>query len=81
MMKAPRSQLDRATIAVRSDCDRGVLPRNVWTVRWSVRRVDGSIAIKLHLMKITRHRGRQIAIARSSFNDDRAILVRPRVLR
>ena len=30
---ALRSRLDRAAIAVRSDRDRGVLPRSVWTVR------------------------------------------------
>ena len=31
---APRSRLDRGAIAVRSDRDRGVLPRFVCTVRW-----------------------------------------------
>ena len=38
--KDPRSQLDRATIAVRSDCNRGVLPWVVLAVRWSLR-LDG----------------------------------------
>ena len=33
--KAPWSGLDRAAIAVRSDCGRGVLPRYFCTVRWT----------------------------------------------
>ena len=42
---ALRLRLDRAAIAVRSDRDRGVLPRCVWIVRLNVKRVDGPIAI------------------------------------
>ena len=34
-MKDLRSQLDRSAIAVRSDRDRGVLPRILRAVRWS----------------------------------------------
>ena len=39
--KDPRSRLDRAAIAVRSGCDRGVLPRSFPAVRWSFNWMDG----------------------------------------
>ena len=62
-MKDPRSRIDCAVIAVRSDRNRGVLPRVVWTVRWSFRRLDGPIAIKrrLLLMKIQHFSCRHVA--------------------
>ena len=65
---APRSRFDRTVIAVRSDRNRGFLPRNVCTVRWSVKRVDGPIAIKRYpnLMTIRRFSCRHVASGKRS---------------
>ena len=65
---APRSRFNRTTIAVQLDRDRGVLPRIVWTVRWSFRRLDCPIAIEryLLLMKIQRSSCRHVASGKRS---------------
>ena len=67
-MKAPQSRLDRAAIAVRSDRDRGVLPRSVCAVRCSVRRLDDPIAIKRfpNLMTIRRFSSCHVASGKRS---------------
>ena len=64
----PRSLSDRTAIAVRSDRDRGVLPRSVWTVRLIFRWVNGPIVILRNplLKKIQRFSCRHAALGKSS---------------
>ena len=60
-LKDPRSWLNRATIAVRSDRDRGVLPRVAYAVG-----LESDASKYLHEQeRIALHRGRQMEIAQS----------------